>query len=193
MAGSLLLRPIADMVKGALTKGRGQEPSKSTQASQGGKSGSEAEQGSSQRASGQESSQRVSGQESSQRASGQESQQRASGQESQQRASGQDSKPYIRGVESAPRVGDVKHEVPDVPDVADERTMRRVLEAQYGGISSQESAERYARGENPGGTHHKAVRRDGPEHQRPEMEEPQERKQTVPGGEKHIPVTRKGS
>ena len=36
---------------------------------------------------------------------------------------------------------------------ADERTQRRTGEAQQGGMSSQESAERYASGENPGGTH----------------------------------------
>ena len=39
---------------------------------------------------------------------------------------------------------------------ADERTIRRIAEAQAGGISSQESAARYERGENPGGLHHKA-------------------------------------
>lgn len=37
--------------------------------------------------------------------------------------------------------------------IAHERTQRRTAEAQGGGISSQESAERYASGENPGGTH----------------------------------------
>jgi len=36
---------------------------------------------------------------------------------------------------------------------ADERTQRRTAEEQGGGMSSQESAERYASGENPGGTH----------------------------------------
>jgi hypothetical protein len=36
---------------------------------------------------------------------------------------------------------------------ADERTQRRIAEEQAGGISSQESAERYASGDNPGGTH----------------------------------------
>ena len=39
---------------------------------------------------------------------------------------------------------------------ADERTIRRIAEAQAGGISSQESDARYERGENPGGIHHKA-------------------------------------
>jgi hypothetical protein len=81
-----------------------------------------------------------------------------------------------------------------VKDHADERTIRRIAEAQSGGTSSQESAARYARGENPGGMHHKAVRRDeGPVHPRPEYEEPQERKETVPGGERHIAVNRRGS
>ncbi|MGK3965155.1 hypothetical protein WMF38_13340 [Sorangium sp. So ce118] len=35
----------------------------------------------------------------------------------------------------------------------DERTQRRAGEAQHGGKSSQESAEAYQKGENPGGTH----------------------------------------
>ncbi|WP_437817567.1 hypothetical protein [Sorangium sp. So ce1078] len=35
----------------------------------------------------------------------------------------------------------------------DERTQRRAGEAQHGGKSSQESAEAYRKGENPGGTH----------------------------------------
>ena len=39
---------------------------------------------------------------------------------------------------------------------ADERTIRRIAEAQLGGLSSQESTARYDRGENPGGTHQKA-------------------------------------
>jgi hypothetical protein len=76
---------------------------------------------------------------------------------------------------------------------ADERTIRRMAEAERGGLSSQESAARYARGENPGGMHHKSVRREVPEHQRPELYEPQERKETVPGKEKHIAVMRRGS
>jgi hypothetical protein len=80
-----------------------------------------------------------------------------------------------------------------VPAHADERTARRMAEAERGGLSSQESAERYARGENPGGMHHKSVRREVPEHQRPELYEPQERKETVPGKEKHIAVMRRGS
>jgi hypothetical protein len=82
----------------------------------------------------------------------------------------------------------------DAPAYADERTIRRIAEAQHGGVSTAESAARFARGENPGGTHHKAVRREeGPEHPRPSLEEPQERKERVPGGERHIPVTRRGS
>ena len=39
---------------------------------------------------------------------------------------------------------------------ADERTIRRIAEAQMGGVSSQESDARYQRGENPGGIHQKA-------------------------------------
>jgi hypothetical protein len=80
------------------------------------------------------------------------------------------------------------------PVHADERTMRRVAEAQAGGMSSEESAARYARGENPGGLHQKEAHRgEGRLHQRPGDEEPQERKETVPGKERHIAVNRKGS
>jgi hypothetical protein len=43
---------------------------------------------------------------------------------------------------------------------ADERTQRRLAEEQQGGISSQESAERYASGENPGGTHQGGTQKD---------------------------------
>jgi hypothetical protein len=68
-----------------------------------------------------------------------------------------------------------------------------MAEAEHGGLSSEQSAARYERGENPGGTHQKAVRHDGPVHERPKLEEPQERKETIPGREKHIPVTRRGS
>jgi hypothetical protein len=76
---------------------------------------------------------------------------------------------------------------------ADERTIRRVAEAQSGGLSSSESAARYERGENPGGLHHRAVRREGPEHPRHHLEEPKERKEKVPGGTRRIPVMRRGS
>jgi hypothetical protein len=96
-----------------------------------------------------------------------------------------------------PRAAETGRSVPAkqpwTPAHADERTMRRIAEAQHGGESSQQSAARYARGENPGGTHHKAVRHDGPAHQRPALYEPQERKETVPGGEKHIAVMRRGA
>lgn len=78
------------------------------------------------------------------------------------------------------------------PGHADERTFRRIAEAERGGLSSKESAARYMRGENPGGLHHKAVHHEGPEHQRPAFYEPQERKETVPGGERHIAVMRRG-
>jgi hypothetical protein len=76
---------------------------------------------------------------------------------------------------------------------ADERTIRRMAEAERGGTSSRESWARYLRGENPGGLHHKAVRREGPEHPRPRLEEPQERKEKVPGGTRRIAVMRRGS
>jgi hypothetical protein len=43
---------------------------------------------------------------------------------------------------------------PDQPAHADERTIRRVGEAQLGGMSSEASRQAYERGENPGGLHH---------------------------------------
>jgi hypothetical protein len=59
---------------------------------------------------------------------------------------------------------------------ADERTIRRVAESQDGGISSQASAERYERGDNPGGTHGGPGREDRiHDRLRPEDEEPQPR------------------
>jgi hypothetical protein len=76
---------------------------------------------------------------------------------------------------------------------ADERTLRRQAEREGGGLSSRESVARYERGENPGGLHHKAIRREGPEHPRHHPEEPRERKEKVPGGVRHIPVMRRGS
>jgi hypothetical protein len=81
----------------------------------------------------------------------------------------------------------------DVPDHADERTIRRVLEEQHGGISSEESDARYASGENPGGLHHKMAHHDGPEHQRPSLEEPQDRKERRPGHNKHMSANRRGT
>jgi len=82
---------------------------------------------------------------------------------------------------------------PPAPMHADERTIRRIAEAQRGGLSSEESAARYARGENPGGRHHKAVRRDeGPERERPGIDEPEDRKATRLHNEKHMAATRRG-
>jgi predicted lipid-binding transport protein (Tim44 family) len=90
--------------------------------------------------------------------------------------------------------GSQKSRPPEQPaEHADERSIRRMAEAEHGGTSSAESAARYERGENAGGTHQKAVQHEGPVHQRPEFEEPQERKERVPGGERHIPISRKGS
>jgi hypothetical protein len=76
---------------------------------------------------------------------------------------------------------------------ADERTIRRLAERERGGLSSRESVARYERGENPGGLHHRAIRREGPEHPRHHPEEPRERKEKVPGGVRCIPVMRRGS
>jgi hypothetical protein len=78
-------------------------------------------------------------------------------------------------------------------DHADERTIRRLAELQRGGLSSREGVARYERGENPGGLHHKAVRREGPEHPRHHLEEPKERKEKIPGRVRCIPVMRRGS
>ena len=75
---------------------------------------------------------------------------------------------------------------------ADDRTLRRVAEAERGGISSEESAARFARQENPGGTHHKAPRREESPHPRPAQEEPQARVERVPGGEKRMHAVRRG-
>jgi hypothetical protein len=75
---------------------------------------------------------------------------------------------------------------------SDERTSRRIAEAEHGGISSAESAARWERGENRGGTHHRSVRHEGPEHPRPEHEEPQERKQRELLGVKRMAVSRRG-
>ncbi|MFT3770722.1 MAG: hypothetical protein QM820_35310 [Minicystis sp.] len=86
-----------------------------------------------------------------------------------------------------------------IPKVADERTMRRIAEAQNGGISSEEGMNRWLRGENPGGLHHKAPRSPDeeadmmPPRERPDQEEPQGRKERVPGGERHIPASRRGA
>jgi hypothetical protein len=85
------------------------------------------------------------------------------------------------------------------PRTSDERTQRRMAEAQHGGISSAEGSARWERGENPGGLHHKAQRNPEaeadrmPERERPDDEEPQARVDRVPGGERHLPATRRGS
>jgi hypothetical protein len=81
---------------------------------------------------------------------------------------------------------------PAPPAPADERTQRRMAEAEHGGVSSAESAARWARGENPGGTHGKAVRREGPERARPGQEEPPDRKERMPLGHKYMPASRRG-
>jgi hypothetical protein len=53
---------------------------------------------------------------------------------------------------SVPVSGEAMPERPS--EHADERTIRRVGEAQLGGMSSAASREAYERGENPGGLHH---------------------------------------
>ncbi len=80
-----------------------------------------------------------------------------------------------------------------VPEHADEKTRRRMAEAEGGGSSSAESDARWQSGDNPGGTHHRSVRREGPEHPRPEQEEPQGRKEREPRGERHMGAVRRGA
>lgn len=60
------------------------------------------------------------------------------------------------------------------PQKADERTIRRIAEAQSGGISSQESDARYESGEHAGGLHGKAVR-PPPDAEIYELDEPEDR------------------
>jgi hypothetical protein len=76
---------------------------------------------------------------------------------------------------------------------SDERTWRRIAEAEHGGISSAESAARWERGENRGGTHRRSVRHEGPSHPRPEQDEPQGRKERELLGVKRMAVSRRGS
>jgi hypothetical protein len=79
----------------------------------------------------------------------------------------------------------------------DERSGRRRGEEARGGISSQEATQRWERGENPGGLHHKATRHPGEEddtamERDPVREEPEGRKERQPGGERHMAETRRG-
>ena len=81
---------------------------------------------------------------------------------------------------------------PRPPSHADERTARRLAEAENGGLSSAESAARLACGDNPGGLHHKRVPRASPERLRPDQEEPPERKERAHGRQNHLPAMRRG-
>ena len=58
------------------------------------------------------------------------------------------------GEPTGPETPAMRIEAPSPPEHADERTIRRVGEAQLGGMSSEESRDAYLRGENPGGLHH---------------------------------------
>jgi hypothetical protein len=53
---------------------------------------------------------------------------------------------------------------------ADERTIRRVAEAELGGLSTEQSREAYQRGENPGGLHHGGKGPHAPHHGLPDLE-----------------------
>jgi hypothetical protein len=69
----------------------------------------------------------------------------------------------------------------------DERALRRAAERERGGMSTAEAAAAFARGEIKGGTHGgKAVHFDGPEHQRPNLDEPVARVERHPHGENHM-------
>ncbi|MDC3962700.1 hypothetical protein [Polyangium jinanense] len=72
------------------------------------------------------------------------------------------------------RLGAGRRVVRTRPKQADERTIRRIAEAQAGGISSQESDARYESGEHPGGLHGKAVR-PPPDAEIYEIDEPDDR------------------
>ncbi|MDI1450885.1 hypothetical protein [Polyangium sp. 6x1] len=76
------------------------------------------------------------------------------------------------------------------PKQADERTMRRIAEAQSGGISSQESDARYESGEHPGGLHGKAVR-PPPDAEMYEIDEPADRTQTHRGSRRTMSTMRR--
>ncbi len=76
------------------------------------------------------------------------------------------------------------------PQTADERTIRRIAEAQAGGISSQESDARYESGEHPGGLHGKAFR-PPPDAEVYEWEEPGDRTQTHRGTRRTMSSTRR--
>jgi len=76
------------------------------------------------------------------------------------------------------------------PVVADERTIRRIAEAQSGGMSSSESAARYERGEHAGGLHGKA-RRTPPDAQIFEFDEPPARTETHRGTRRTMASTRR--
>src|SRR5262249_53502212 len=76
---------------------------------------------------------------------------------------------------------------------ADERTIRSIGERIAGGLSSKDSDARLASGENPGGLHQKRVPREGPEHQRPKLEEPEGRQELGRRRERHLREMRRGS
>jgi hypothetical protein len=80
------------------------------------------------------------------------------------------------------------------PKHDDERSMRRAAERDAGGMSSARSVGRYAGRPDLAGTHRgKRVLREGPEHQRPELDEPQAREERTLSGEDHIPEKRSGA
>jgi hypothetical protein len=92
------------------------------------------------------------------------------------------------------RAAEARIEIRRTGQRSDERTLRRVAEAQQGGLSSQESAARYARGDNPGGIHHRAAPhlREGQLYEGPDGEEPPARAERAPGRPKRMASTRRG-
>ncbi len=64
---------------------------------------------------------------------------------------------------------------PRIPKTSDERTMRRIAEAQVGGMSSEEGRARYEHGEHRGGLHGKAPPLPPPDAEEFEDQEPGDR------------------
>jgi hypothetical protein len=78
------------------------------------------------------------------------------------------------------------------PARPDERAARETVTREHGGLTSEESRERFEKGLNPGGLHQAAVRHEGPARERPEAEEPGERKDRAPRAERHLRAVRRG-
>ena len=104
--------------------------------------------------------------------------------------------PHVEGLArlfQARVLGPLQARLRRTPKVGDEHAMRRAAEQANGGLSTAESKARYDNGENKGGTHGgKAVHFEGPEHQRPELDEPQAREPRMPHQANHLGERRAG-